>query len=123
MNASELEINRDDVIAELDAQIGHVAAILKGKRGNVRRSLTGWESALEDARKSVIEGTITAAQVNALVHRGCRLAGAVPAQRVGHDGETEVWISTGAAVSSNVAIVQRLGRLLRTQVNGGDASP
>lgn len=66
-------------------------------------------------------GTIAAAQVRALVHLGCRLAGAVPAQRVGHDGETEVWIATDEAVLNNVAIVQRLGRLLRTQVNGGDA--
>ncbi|MDE2813116.1 MAG: hypothetical protein OXM01_08835 [Gemmatimonadota bacterium] len=123
MNASEPEITRDDVIAELDARIGHVAAVLKGRRGNVRRSLTGWQSALEDARKSVVAGTITAAEVNALVHRGCRLAGAVPAQRVGHDGETEVWIATDEAVSGNVAIVQRLGRLLRTQASGGDASP
>ena len=123
MNASEPQINREDVVAELDAQIRHVAAILKGRRGNIRRSLTGWKSALEDARESVMDGTITEAQVRALVHRGCRLAGAVPAERVGHDGETEIWITTGEAVSSNVAIVQRLGRLLRTQVNGGDTSP
>ena len=123
MNASKPQINREDVVAELDAQIRHVTAILKGRRGHVRRSLVGWKSALEDARESVMEGTITEAQVRVLVHRGCRLAGAVPAERVGHDGETEIWISTGEAVSSNVAIVQRLGRLLRTQVNGGDTSP
>ena len=123
MNASEPQINREDVVAELDAQIRHATAILKGQRGHVRRSLTGWKSALEDTRKSVAEGTITEAQVRALVHLGCRLAGAVPAERVRHDGDTEVWITTGEAMSSNVAIVQRLGRLLRTQVNGGDASP
>ncbi len=123
MNANEPQINREDVVAELDAQIRHAAAVLKGRRGHVRRSLVAWKSALADARKFVVEGTITEAQVRALVHRGCRLAGAVRAERVGHDGETEVWITTGEAVSSNVAIVQRLGRLLRTQVNGGDASP
>ena len=123
MNASEPPIDREDVVAELDAQIRHATAVLKGRRGHVRRSLIGWKSALEGAKESVMEGTITAAQVRALVHRGCRLAGAVPAERVGHDGETEIWITTGEAVSSNVAIVQRLGRLLRTQVNGGDASP
>ncbi len=114
MNASEPQINREDVVAELDAQIRHTTTILKGRRGHVRRSLTGWKSALEDARESVMEGSITEAQARALVHRGCRLAGAVPAERVGHDGETEIWITTGEAVSSNVAIVQRLGRLLRT---------
>ena len=67
-------------------------------------------------------GTTTAAQVGALVHRGCRLTGAVPAERVGHDGDREVWITAGEAMAGNVAIAQRLGRLLRTQVNG-DASP
>ena len=123
MKAHEPQINREDVVAELDAQIRHVTTILKGRRGNIRRSLTGWKSALEDARDSVMDGTITEAQVRALVHRGCRLAGAVPAERVGHYGETEIWITTGEAMSSNVAIVQRLGRLLRTQVNGEDASP
>ena len=123
MNTSEPQINREDVVAELDAQIGHAAAVLKGQKGSVRRSLMGWKSALEEASESVIEGTITEAQVRVLVHRGCRLAGAVPAERVGHDGETEIWISTGEAVSSNVAIVQRLGRLLRTQVNSADKSP
>ena len=123
MNASKPQINREDVVAELDAQIRHVTAILKGRRGHVRRSLISWKSALEDTRESVMEGMITEAQVRVLVHRGCRLAGAVPAERVGHDGETEIWISTGEAVSSNVAIVQRLGRLLRTQVNSADKSP
>ena len=122
MKANEPQINREDVVAELDAQIRHVITVLKGRRGRVRRSLTGWPP-LEDARKSVMEGSITEAQVRALVHRGCRLAGAVPAERVGHDGETEIWITTGEAVSSNVAIVQRLGHLLRTQVNGVDTSP
>ena len=123
MNANEPQINRKDVVAELDAQIQHAAAILKGRRGNVRRSLIGWKSALEDAREPVMDGTITEAQVRALVHRGCRLAGAVPAERVAHDGDPESWITTDEAMSSNVAIVQRWGRLLRTQVNGGDASP
>ena len=123
MNASESQINREDVVAELDAQIRHATAVLKGRRGHVRRSLISWKSTLEDTRESVMEGTITEAQVRVLVHRGCRLAGAVPAERVGHDGETEIWISTGEAVSSNVAIVQRLGRLLRTQVNSADKSP
>ena len=123
MNASERPINREDVVAELDAQIRHAAVILKGRRGHVRRSLIGWKSALEDTRESVADGTITEEQVGALVQRGCRLAGAVPAQSVRHDGDTEVWITTGEAMSSNVAIVQRLGRLLRTQVNGGDTPP
>ena len=123
MNASERPINREDVVAELDAQIRHATAVLKGRRGNVRRSLIGWKSAPEEARKSVADGTITEAQVRALVHRGYRRDGAVPPERVGHDGETEIWITTGEAVSSNVAIVQRLGRLLRTQVNGGDTPP
>ena len=99
MNANEPPINREVVVAELDAQIRHAIGILKARRGNVRRSLIGWKGALEDARKSVVEGTTTEAQVRALVHRGCRLAGAVPAERVGHDGETEIWITTGEAVS------------------------
>ena len=123
MNTSEPQIDREDVVAELDAQIRHATAVLKGRRGHVRRSLTGWKIALEDARESVMEGTITEAEVRALVHLGYRLAGAVPAERVGHDGDTEIWISTGEAMSSNVAVVQRLGRLLRTQVNGADTSP
>ena len=123
MNASEPPINREDVVAELDAQIRHATAVLKGRRGNVRRSLIGWKTALEDSKESVMEGTITETQVRALVQRGCRLAGAVPAERVGHDGETEVWITTGEDMANSVAIVQRLGRLLRTQVNSGDTAP
>ena len=74
MNDSEPQVNREDVVAELDAQIGHVTAVLKGRRGSVRRSLNGWKSALEDDRKSVSEGTTTEAQVRTLVHRGCHLA-------------------------------------------------
>ena len=77
MNDSETRINRDDVIADLDAQIEHTTAALKGKRGNVRRRLVSWRSALEDARRSVVEGMTTEAQVGALVRQGCRLAGAV----------------------------------------------
>ena len=119
MNADEPQIIRDGVISELDAQVRHVTEVLKGQRGYARRSLASWKSALEDARTSVMEGTITEAQVRALVHQGCRLAGAVPAERVSHDGHTEIWISTGESVSSNVAIVQQLGRLLHTQVEGG----
>ena len=41
MNASETQINRDDVRAELDARIRHATAVLKGRRGIVRRSLIG----------------------------------------------------------------------------------
>ena len=123
MKASRHPINRDDVIAELDAQIRHATAVLKGRRSNVRRSLLAWKSALEDARQSVMAGTTTEAQVGALVRQGCRLAGAVPTQMVGHDGDRPVWITTGEAMSRNVAVVQQLGRLLRTQINGEDASP
>ena len=123
MNDNETQFSRDDVVAELDVQIEHTTAALKGLRGNARRSLTGWKSALEDARQSVMAGTTTEAQVTALVRQGCRLAGAVPSQMVGHDGDRPVWITTGEAMSRNVAIVQQLGRLLRTQINGEDASP
>ena len=123
MNDSETRINRDDVIADLDAQIEHTTAALKGKRGNVRRRLVSWRSALEDARRSVVEGTTTEAQVWALVRRGCRLAGAVPSQRVGQDGDHTVWITTGEDMARDVAIVRQLGHLLRTQIDGADASP
>ena len=123
MNASEQPINRDDVIAELDAQIRHATGALKGLRGRVRRNLMDWIGVLEDARQSVMEGTVTETQVASLVDRGCRLAGAVPADQVGHDGERQVWITTGEAMASNVAIVQHLGRLLRTQIEGGEESP
>ena len=70
-----------------------------------------------------MEGAITEAQVWALVDQGCRLAGAVPSQMVRHDGDQPVWITTGEAMASNVAIVQRLGRLLRTRIDGADTSP
>ena len=123
MNASDPTNNRDDVIAELDSQIRHATAVLKRRRGNARRSLIAWKSALEDARQSVTEGVITEAQVSALVHQGCRLVGAVPSQIVRHDGDVPVWITTGEAMSDNVAIVQHLGRLLRTQTEGGNESP
>ena len=123
MNDNETNINRDDVVAELDVQIEHTTAVLKGLRGNARRSLLRWKNALEDARQSVVEGTTTEAQVRALVHQGCRLAGAVPSQMVGHDGDRPVWITTGEAMARNVAVVQQLGRLLRTQINAADASP
>ena len=72
MNARESQFNRDDVLAELDAQIRYATAVLKGRRGNVRRSLIAWKSALEDARTSVAAGTTTEAQVRALVDQGCR---------------------------------------------------
>ena len=87
MNASEHPINRDDVIVELDAQIRHATGALKGLRGRVRRNLMDWINALEDARQSVMEGTVTETQVASLVDRGRRLAGAVPADQVRHDGE------------------------------------
>ena len=123
MNDNETQFGRDDVVAELDVQIEHAATVLRGRRGNARRSLIAWRSALEDARQSVMAGTTTEAQVRALVRQGCRLAGAVPSQMVGHDGDRPVWITTGEAMSRNVAIVQQLGRLLRTQIDGADASP
>ena len=123
MNASETQFKRDDVIAELDAQIRHATRALKGRRRSVRRSLMDWISSLEDARKAVAEGTTTETQVRALVDRGCRLAGAFPAEQVGNRGLHTVWMTTSEDMSNNVAIVQHLGRLLRTQINGGDESP
>ena len=123
MNDNEAQISRDDVIAELDTQIQNTTTFLKGKRGNVRRSLTGWRSALEDARQSVRAGTTTEAQVSALVHQGCRLAGAFPAEQVGNRGLHTVWMTTDEAMANNVAIVQQLGRLLRTQITSADTSP
>ena len=123
MNDNETQTTRDVVAAELDAQIRHTTAVLKGRRGNARRSLLRWKSALEDARQSVVAGTTTEAQVSAFVHQGCRLAGAVPSQMVGHDGDAPVWITTGEAMASNVAVVQQLGRLLRTQITSADTSP
>ena len=115
MNAAEPPINRDDVIAELDARIRRATGALKGRRGRARRSLMDWISSLEDARTSVAAGTTSEAQVRALVDRGCRLCGAFPAEQVGNDGERQVWITTGEDMANNVAIVQHLGRLLRTQ--------
>ena len=123
MNASETQFNRDDVIAELDAQIRHATRALKGRRRSVRRSLMDWISSLEDTRTSVMEGTTTEAQVRALVHQGCRSAGAIPSRIVRHDGDVPVWITTGEARSSSVAIIPRLGRLLRTEMNGAHMSP
>ncbi len=123
MNVSKHPINRDDVIAELDAQIRHATGALKGLRGKVRRNLTDWIRTLEDARKSVAEATTTEAQIEALVDRGCRLAGAFPAEQVGNRGLHTVWMTTGEAMSNNLAAVQRLGHLLRTQIDDGDTSP
>ena len=123
MNASQHPINRDDVIAELDAQIRHATRALKGRRRSVRRSLMDWISSLEDARKAVAEGTTTETQVRALVDQGCRLARAFPAEQVGNRGLHTVWMTTSEDMSNNVAIVQHLGRLLRTQINGADSSP
>ena len=123
MSASQHPINRDDVIAELDAQIRHATGALKGRRGNARRSLIAWKSALEDARKAVTAGAITEAQVRALVDQGCRLAGAFPADQVGNRGLHTVWMTTSEDMAKNVAIVQHLGRLLRTQTEGGIKSP
>ena len=62
MNASEHPINRDDVIAELDAQIRHAIGALKGRRGKVPRNLMDWMSGPEYARQSVMEGTTTSAK-------------------------------------------------------------
>ena len=118
MDADEPQINREDVVAELDALIQHTATILKGRRGNVRRRLMGWKSALEDARRSVAEGTITEEQVETLVDQGCRLAGAFPAEQVADRGLRTVWMITGEAMANDVAIIQRLGDLLWTQING-----
>ena len=123
MNASQHPINRDDVIAELDAEIRHATGALKGLRGKVRRNLTDWICALEDARSSVAEATTTEEQIEALVDRGCRLAGAFPAEQVGNRGMHTVWMTTDEAMANNVAIVQHLGRLLRTQTEGGVESP
>ena len=117
MNDNETQFGRDDVVAELDVQIEHAAAVLKGRRGNARRSLLAWKSALEGARQSLMDGTTTEAQVSALVRQGCRLAGAVPSHMVGHDGDQPVWITTGEAMARNVAVVQQLGGLLRTQID------
>lgn len=123
MNARETQFNRDDVLAELDARIHHAVGALKGRRGNGRRSLIAWKSALEDYRQSVTEGAITEAQVSALVDQGCRLSGVFPADQVGNRGLHTVWMVTGEAMSNNVAFVQQLGRLLRTQIDGADTSP
>ena len=123
MNASEPQTNREDVVAELDALIQHTTALLKGRRGNARRGLLDWRSALEDAKQSVLEGNTTEEQVTALVNRGCRLAGAFPADRVGDYGYTEEWMTTSEVMANNVTIVQQLGDLLRTQINGADPSP
>ena len=94
MNVAEPPINRDDVIAELDAQIRHATGARKGRRGRVRRSLMDWIISLEDASKAVAEGMTTEAQVRALVDRGCRLAGAFPAEQVGNRGLHTVWMTT-----------------------------
>ena len=123
MNASDPTINREDVLVELDSQIRHAVGALEGRRGNGRRSLIAWKSALEDARQSVTAGAITEAKVSALVDQGCRLAGAFPADQVGNRGLHTVWMTTGENMSNNVAIVQHLGRLLRTQIHGADGSP
>ncbi|MDE0343009.1 MAG: hypothetical protein OXK82_07570 [Deltaproteobacteria bacterium] len=123
MNASEPQTNQEDVIGKLDVLIQHTAVLLKGQRGNARRGLMDWRSTLEDAKQSVEEGTTTEEQVAALVDRGCRLAGAFPADKVGHYGHTEVWMTTSEVMANNVAIVQQLGDLLRTQINGADPSP
>ncbi len=122
MNTADSPINRDDVIAELDAQIRHSTGALKGIRGKARRSLMDWIRALEDARKSIMAGTTTEVQIGALVDRGCRLAGAFPAEQVGNRGRRTVWMTTGEAMSHNVAVVQRLGDPLRTQSNGADTA-
>ena len=123
MDARETQFNRDDVLAELDAQILHAVGTLKGQRGNWRRSLIAWKSALEDDRQSVTEGAITETQVSALVDQGCRLAGPSRRNRSGNLGLHTVWMTTDEAMANNVAIVQHLGRLLRTQINGADSSP
>lgn len=123
MDADEPQINREDIVAELDALIQHTTTALKGLRGNVRRRLTDWKSTLEEARRSVAEGTTTEEQVKALVDQGCRLAGAFPAEQVGDRELRTVWMVTGEAISNNVAVVQRLGDLLWTQINGADTSP
>jgi hypothetical protein len=123
MDADEPQTDREDVVAELDALIQHTTTVLKSRRSNVRRRLMDWKSALEDAKKSVTDGTTTEEQVEALVDRGCRLAGAFPAEQVGDRGLRTVWMITGEAMANDVAIVQRLGDLLRTQIDGADASP
>ena len=123
MNARETQFNRDDVLAELDAQILHAVGTLQGQRGNGRRSLIAWKSALEDDRQSVTEGAITEAQISALVDQGCPLAGAFPAEQIGNRGLHTVWMTTDEAMANNVAIVQHLGRLLRTQINRAGSSP
>ena len=123
MDPSEPQTNREDVVAEVDVLIQHTAVLLKGQRGNARRGLMDWRSALEDAKQSVLEGTISEEQVSALVDRGCRLAGVFPADRIGDRGYAEVWMTTSEVMANNVTIVQRLGDLLRTQINGADPSP
>ena len=124
MNASDPTINRDDVIAELDSPD---PARHRSPQGTAEAtcglSLIAWKSALEDDRQSVTKGAITEAQVSALVDQGCRLAGAFPADQVGNRGLHTVWMTTGEDMSSNLAMVQHLGRLMRTQANGGDESP
>ncbi len=123
MSASEPQTSRENVVAELDFQIQYATELLKGRRGNVRRSLMDWKSALEDAKQSVVEGTITEEQVTALVDRGCRQAGAVRSNMIGHFADRPVWIVTGEEMANNVTIMQRLGDLLRTQINSAEPSP
>ena len=89
MDASEPQVNREGVVAELDGQIQHTTTVLKGRRGNVRRRLMDWNSTLEEAKRSVVEGTTNEEQVEALVDQGCRLAGSIPSKRIGHNGETQ----------------------------------
>ena len=63
------------------------------------------------------------AEATPTVDRGCRLAGAFPAEQVGNRGLHTVWMTTDEAVAKNVAIVQHMGRLLQTQIEGGNESP
>ena len=110
MDPSEPQTNREDVVAELDALIQQTAVLLKGQRGNARRGLMDWRSALEDAKQPAGEGTTTEEQVSAWVDRGCRLAGAFPADRVGDHEYTEVWMTTSEVMANTVPVRKPLSR-------------
>ena len=113
--------SREAVIHELDRQLGHVKDLKRGSRGEERKKLQDWNEMLADAKRALMQDTLSDKQIRDLVRRACRLCGAIPANHMGPFGEAMAWVTTSEEMSRNVRATHDLGDLLRTQLPAAEA--
>lgn len=108
--------SREAVILEMDRQLSHVKELKRGSRGEERKKLQEWNEILAEAKRSLMDNTLSDEQIRHLVRKGCRLCGAIPANQVGPFGEAMAWVTSSEEMSRNVRATHNLGDLLRTQL-------